>query len=118
MNSKTGKICYSLIYVGEWVGWTSDDWKDGDSWYRFKEPAGIQLADSIVPKFHCGTNAAGWLNGAHPVVLGENVIRQVCFNYEGNSCRWNTEVEIKNCGRYYLYKFKSAPYCALKYCGQ
>ena len=94
------------------------EWKGGDSWYRFQEPAGTQLADSIVPVRHCGTHATGWLNGAHPSVLGENVIRQVCFNYGGKSCRWNTDVEIKKCGGYYLYKLKATPHCSLKYCGQ
>jgi len=94
------------------------DWKGGDSWYRFQEPAGTQLADSIVPKSHCGAGGTGWLNGAHPVVLGENVIRKVCFSWIGTSCTWNANVEIKNCGGYYLYKFKETPVCDLKYCGQ
>ena len=93
------------------------DWKGSDSWYRFQEPAGTQLADSIVPKNHCGTHATGWLNGTHPAVLGENVIRQVCFNWN-KSCDWNTNVEIKNCGGYYLYKLKVTPSCSLKFCGQ
>ena len=95
------------------------DWKGGaDSWYRFEEPAGTQMADSIVPESHCGTSATGWLNGAHPAVLGEHVIRQVCFNWVSNSCNYNTDVEIKNCGGFYLYKLKPTPVCALKYCGQ
>ena len=96
-----------------------DDWKgDAASWYRFEEPAGTQMADSIVPEHRCGTWSTGWLNGAHPAVLGENVIRQVCFNYAGNSCNWNTNVEIKNCGGFYLYKLKPTSTCNMKYCGQ
>ena len=94
------------------------DWKGGNIWYRFQEPAGTQMADSVVPKYHCGTHASGWLNGAHPAGLGENVIRKVCFNYSSNSCYWNTNVEIKNCGGFYLYKLKPTPFCQLKYCGQ
>ena len=94
------------------------DWKGGDAWYRFAGPAGSQLADSIVPTSHCGTQATGWLNGAHPVTLGENVIRQVCFHWDGNSCWMNTDVEIKQCGGFYIYKFKAVPFCHLKYCGQ
>ena len=89
-----------------------------DSWYRFEEPAGTQMADSIVPGRHCGTDATGWLNGTHPAVLGENVIRQVCFNWDGNSCWRKTNVEIKNCGGFYLYKLKDTQTCSLKYCGQ
>ena len=99
-------------------GAVEGDWTGGDSWYRFQEPAGTQLADSIVPKEHCGTHATGWLNGTHPAGLGETAIQQVCFNWAGNSCWKNTDVEIKNCGGYYLYKLKAAPGCSLKYCGQ
>ena len=94
------------------------DWKGGDIWYRFQEPAGTQMANSVVPKRHCGASATGWLNGAHPAGLGENVIRQVCFNWNSNSCYRNTDVEIKNCGGFYLYKLKPTPGCSLKYCGQ
>ena len=110
-NGYASPICDSSAVEGDWKGAAA-------SWYRFQEPAGTQMADSIVPKNHCGTLATGWLNGAHPAVLGENVIRQVCFNYNGNSCTWNTNVEIKNCGGFYLYKLKPVPKCALKYCGQ
>ena len=94
------------------------DWKGGDVWYRFAGPAGSQLADSIVPTSHCGTHATGWLNGAHPVFLGENVTRQVCFHWGSDSCFIITDVEIKQCGGFYIYKFKAVPICALKYCGQ
>ena len=102
------------------------DWKGGDIWYRFVEPAGTQLADSVVPHSHCGTSATGWLNGAHPTTLGVNVIRNVCFSYGEvsgsgsnlNSCWMNIDVEIRKCEGFYLYKFKEVPGCHLKYCGQ
>ena len=96
--------------VGDWIG--------GDAWYRFAGPAGSQLADSIVPKYHCGTNLPGWLNGAHPVTLGENVIRQVCFHFSGDSCYLTKDVEIKQCGGFYIYKFQRLTWCRAKYCGQ
>ena len=111
INGKASPYCDKSAAQGDWKG-------SADSWYRFEEPAGTQMADSIVPERHCGTWSTGWLNGAHPAVLGENVIRQVCFNYDGNSCNWNTNVEIKNCGGFYLYKLKPTPACNLKYCGQ
>ena len=99
-------------------GAVEGDWTGGNSWYRFQEPAGTQLAGSIVPQKHCGTHAAGWLNGTHPAFLGENVIQQVCFNWSGDSCRWNSNVEIKKCLGYYLYKLEATSNCSLKYCGQ
>ena len=94
------------------------DWMGGDSWYRFQEPAGTQLASSVVPIYHCGTSATGWLNGTHPAVLGENTTQQICFHWNSDSCYWDTDVEIMNCGGYYLYKMKATPVCSLKYCAQ
>ena len=110
INGKALPYCDKSAAQGDWKG-------SADSWYRFEEPAGTQMANSIVPENHCGTNAAGWLNGTHPAVLGENVIRQVCFSYDGD-CWRSTDVEIKNCGLYYLYKLKATPGCQYKYCGQ
>ena len=110
-NGWASTNCDGSAVEGDWKGAAA-------SWYRFQEPAGTQMGDSIVPDYHCGTRATGWLNGAHPAGLGENVIRQVCFNWAGNSCKWNTNVEIKNCGGFYLYKLKGTPSCSLKYCGQ
>ena len=109
-NGFASPRCDSSNVLGDWTG--------GNSWYRFQEPAGTQLANSTVSVKHCGTNAPGWLNGAHPSVLGENVIRQVCFSWVGNSCFTSTNVEIKKCGGYYLYKLNTVPICDIKYCGQ
>ena len=109
-ESDASPDCDDSTVAGDWIG--------GDAWYRFADPAGSQLADSIVPTHHCGTHATGWLNGTHPVTLGENVIGQVCFHWSDNPCRWNTDVEIKQCGEFYIYKFTAASTCRLKYCGQ
>ena len=109
-GSDASPSCDDSNVEGDWIG--------GDAWYRFADPAGSQLADSIVPTYHCGTHATGWLNGTHPVTLGENVISQVCFHWSDNPCRWNTDVEIKQCGGFYIYKFTAASTCRLKYCGQ
>ncbi len=77
-----------------------------------------QMADSVVPQDHCGTSTPGWLNGSHPEVVGQNVIQQVCFNYWHDTCWENTNVEIKNCGGFYIYKLEVVPFCDYKYCGQ
>ena len=66
----------------------------------------------------CGTAASAWLNGAHPTTLGENVIRTVCQSWGDNSCYASTDVEIKKCSEFYLYKLKDVPLCNGKYCGQ
>ena len=67
---------------------------------------------------YCGTAANGWLNGAHPTTLRENVIRTVCIAWDGNSCLWNTDVEIRMCSEFYVYKLKNVPVCNSKYCAK
>jgi len=96
----------------------SADWKGIKFWYRFTGQAGTQLADSVVPVMRCGTSDPGWLNGAHPVILGETVTRQVCFTSGNTNCGYSNDVEIKKCQGFYIYKFAHVPTCNLKYCGQ
>ena len=67
---------------------------------------------------YCGTAANGWLNGAHPTTLRENVIRTVCIAWDGNSCLWNTDVEIRMCSEFFVYKLKNVPVCNSKYCAK
>ena len=93
------------------------DWK-GDNWYRFVEPAGTTIANSIVPVNHCGTHAPGWLNGTHPITLGETVSRQVCFHWNGDPCRWSAGVQIRSCDGFFVYQLPDTQVCSLKYCGQ
>ena len=38
-------------------------------WYRFGGEAGIKMPTSCVPTHRCGTDVAGWMNGAHPTQL-------------------------------------------------
>ena len=83
----------------------SGDWK-GKAWYRFVEPAGTGLADSLVPWKHCGGHAVGWLNGTLPadLDLGEIITRQVCFRWSSVYCNWSVDVKIKQCNEFYLYE--------------
>ena len=45
------------------------------------------------------------------------VSRQVCFNWSGNQCAWNAQVDIVACPDFYLYHLPNAPVCNLRYCG-
>ena len=83
----------------------SGDWK-GKAWYRFVEPAGTILADSLVPWNHCGGRAVGWLNGTLPtnLDLGEIITRTVCFRWGGAHCFWTVNVKIKQCNEFFLYE--------------
>ena len=87
-------------------------------WYRFGGGAGIKMPTSCVPKNRCGTRATGWMNGAHPTVSDGKVTRKVCYNWDGNCCNWSNNIEVVNCGRYYVYKLsRPSAGCNLRYCG-
>ena len=85
-------------------------------WYRFGDQAGIKMAASCLPKNRCGTQAAGWMNGVHPTVSDGNVTRKVCYSYSNNCCSWSNNIEVLNCGYFYIYKLIS-PGSQLRYCG-
>ena len=86
-------------------------------WYRFGGEAGIKMPTSCVSKYRCGTNAPGWMNGAHPTVAEGKVTRKVCYNWSSNCCNWSNNIEVVNCGQYYVYKLSPPPACTLRYCG-
>ena len=89
-------------------------------WYRFGGDAGTQLSTTCVPRTDtnnpiCRTQTVGWLNGAHPSVSDGKVTRRVCFSWDGVCCQWNTNIEVINCGLFYIYKLVPAPLCNGRY---
>ena len=113
-----------------WLNETSRNEKSGpgdncdlgslSGWYRFGGGAGIKIATSCVPIKRCGTQATGWMNGVHPAVADGKVIKKVCYHWSSNCCNWSNEIEVINCGKYYVYKLISTTpslKCVLRYCG-
>ncbi|KAL9961273.1 hypothetical protein ACROYT_G030182 [Oculina patagonica] len=45
-------------------------------WYRFHGDAGTKMPTTCPPTKRCGTDAPGWLNGAHPTMAEGLVTRQ------------------------------------------
>ncbi|XP_044175238.1 pancreatic secretory granule membrane major glycoprotein GP2-like isoform X2 [Acropora millepora] len=87
-------------------------------WFRFQGDAGTKMAIYCV-KFGCGTGAPGWLTGAHPTVDEGRVTRRVCFTTNTNCCLWDTIVQVRNCGDFYVYNIFGTPpqqQCMLRYC--
>ena len=101
--------------------YTSYDWQ-GPSWYKAllygptSEPS--KIPEDIVDGNHCNAQAAGWLNGTHPTLIGQTVQREVCFHDSNDSdiCAWSTDIQVRNCGEYFLYKLVDLPYCSSRYC--
>ncbi|XP_073259235.1 uncharacterized protein [Porites lutea] len=87
------------------------------AWYRFTGAAGDRMPTSCVPKNRCGTHATGWLNGSHPSVEEGNVTRRVCYHWNSNCCNWKNDIQIQNCGAFYVYRLVKTPVCWLRYCG-
>ena len=102
--------------VNQGVGYKCDqDLTPG--WYRFTGAAGTQMATSCVPQLHCGTQATGWMNGARPSEDEGIVHRLVCYSYLENCCRWHSNIMVRNCGDYFVYKLVKPKECKLRYCG-
>ena len=91
--------------------------KNLNGWYRLQGGAGTRMPTSCPPKERCSTNAPGWLNGGHPTVADGRVTRQVCFHWSSNCCEFSRNIEVKNCGSFYVYHFSGTPQCHLRYCG-
>ena len=91
----------------------------GPGWFRFQEHTGKKMPTSCVPINRCNTHAPGWLNGAHPTVADGKVTRQVCFHFNNNCCRWAINIQVRNCGDFFVYYFNGTPAqhpCYLRYC--
>lgn len=86
-------------------------------WFRFQGDAGTKMPTSCPRMQMCDTHAPGWINGEHPTVADGKVTRQVCFHWSSNCCNWSTNIEVRNCGTYYIYYFSGTPVCSLRYCG-
>ena len=92
----------------------------GPAWFRFFGDAGTKMPTTCIPAAQCGTDAPGWLNGQHPTVADGQVTRQVCFTYHDNCCRWSTNIQVRNCGDFFVYFLDgTSPQhpCLLRYCG-
>mgnify|MGYP002630613163 CR=1 FL=1 len=88
----------------------------GNKWFRFTGAAGVMLPTVAPPKDRCGTQATGWMQGSHPSVQDGKVARKACFHWGGNTCNWNSSIQVINCGEYYVYNLTNSPVCNLRYC--
>ena len=95
---------------------TCDDSFSDNIWYRMMPPAGTMIPEEVVPTYKCGSAGTGWMNGTHPTNHGENVWRQICFHWSSKTCRYSTNIEVTNCGEYYVYKLPIVPTCNCRYC--
>ena len=103
----------SIVYCDQEFRENSD-WQ-GPGWYKFDGPAGTKMSETSIDEQQCATHAPGWLNAAHPTIEEQTIDAQVCFHWVGDTCRWSSDVQVKNCGDYFLYNFPDTPTCSLRY---
>ena len=85
-------------------------------WYRFTSFGGTKMPENPVTDFHCGTHDPIWLRGSHPTEAEGNVAREACISSFGESCSESLDINIVNCGGYFVYYLKPLYYCASAYC--
>lgn len=67
---------------------------------------------------YCSTDAPGWLSGDHPSVAEGVVRRKVCFpGAVRGCCGYSSNISVRNCGSFFVYKLQPPPHCYLRYCG-
>jgi hypothetical protein len=94
------------------------DFPEAGKWVRFVGSAGKKMPTSAPAEFSCGTHAPGWLNGSEPAEADGIVAREVCFNWEGDTCQFKVDIGVKHCGPFLIYNVPPVPTCALRYCGK
>lgn len=99
------------------AGTKSPDW-NGPGWYRFAGAAGTQMPETAPADYSCGTDAPGWLAGAHPDAGAPVASLPVCFRWGGDGCFWTVQVNVASCGSFYLYELPETPETVLRYCGE
>lgn len=95
---------------------TKCDTKTNDQWHRFLQPAGTIMPLAPPTQYSCGTDSPGWMMGVLPTVDEGVVPRTACFLWEGDPCTWSTQMQVRNCGAYYVYRLPNPPETCLRYC--
>ncbi|KAK2548977.1 Uromodulin [Acropora cervicornis] len=88
----------------------------GPGWFRFHGDAGRKMPTWCTPTYRCGSLRTGCLNSAHHQKHEGNVTRQACFRYGYSCCRFFHNIQVRNCGGYYMY-YLTASICIARYCG-
>ena len=109
-DAHAGDYCDQL--VSETI---SPDWA-GKSWYRVTGEAGNLIPQIQTYYQRCGTEYSGYLNDSYPLNQWENKNGTVCFTDGENSCAFEKDIEVTNCGTYYVYLLDDVDKCNARYC--
>ena len=74
-------------------------------WYRVSGNAGNALAALDTPSnTACGTHVQVYLAESHPIPSDGQVTRKVCSRTAQSNCNNEDNIDVINCGAFYLYK--------------
>ena len=97
-----GTICDNMLQPG---------------WYR-----PISLAGNMMPTqcqeggFTCGTINTLWMNGSHPAAGDISNVTACASSYNGGCCITSYNIQVKNCGDFYIYNLQNTKGCYQAYC--
>ena len=86
------------------------------TWVRFVGQGGTQIPTTSPPVSRCGTDAPGWYSGSMPTDTYSTTNGVVCFSWGGKPCNWQNNIQVTNCGSYYVYQLSRPSGCSLRYC--
>jgi len=76
------------------------------------------MASSCVPTMRCRTAVTGWLSSPHPKMTDGIVNGLVCFHWEKDCCKYFQEIQVRNCGRFFVYKLAKTNGCPMRFCAE
>lgn len=111
-------------------GWNTQAFLSCDvnskGWFRFTGNSGTEIASTCTTTARmgsnrmrqpCGATFRGWMVDKHPAVADGRVQRRVCFSYADTcACEFYSNVAVRNCGQFQVYRFDGVPICNAKYC--
>ncbi|XP_054631729.1 uncharacterized protein LOC129181075 [Dunckerocampus dactyliophorus] len=92
------------------------EWK---GWYRLLLGGkSARIPERCIATFRCGGDAPIWMKDPHPTQWNEIVARTVSGSWWGNCSRYTTNIHVKKCSHYYVYKLVDPGHCSLVYCAE
>ncbi len=85
---------------------------DFNIWYRVSGSAGNALASkNRPPHYSCGTTVPVYLKDDHPAFSDGEVTRTACSATVANPCNKEVDIQVINCGAFYLYNLAQLRPC-------
>ncbi|CAC5371719.1 unnamed protein product [Mytilus coruscus] len=79
------------------------------NWYRVISDNGDMMPTSAPGHMHCGTVNPIWLNGQIFSHDDGNVTKEACIQTKDDICEQKIDIQIKNCGSFYIYYLQHSP---------